>query len=159
MSNSDVFKKSVEIGAVGEQLVIDHLLKEGCTVTDQSQLFNSVDLVVEYKGNTFTVQVKRDVKSAKTHNLFFEQKSISNCKADFVVYVALDDSEILWFKTEHAKILANQKKQRKVEQSKVGSNQRYNGGVIPIRRAHPADFKTMLWVYVDDSELQELMKP
>lgn len=98
-------QKSLKIGGIGEDRVINMLRSVGITTSknDDKETREFYDLACEYDGVNFTCEVKFDVMSEKTGNVaieVFNSKSnkpsgIFGTKADIWIHVLPDDSNLV----------------------------------------------------------------
>lgn len=98
----NTFQVQNTIGKQGEALVIDALLKRGCAVEDLSSRREyqekDIDCRVSKSGLCITLEIKNDVRSNYTGNVFIETYNINNkrrngagwfsyCEADYLCFV------------------------------------------------------------------------
>ena len=96
------FNNDLAIGKRGEKLVIDAMSKRGHTVIDVSEIEEyqdrDIDLILSKNGITINLEVKNDIKSNYTGNVFVEIYNRNNtsrnglgwfsyCDADYICFV------------------------------------------------------------------------
>lgn len=114
MSEVYEFKKSLEVGKQGEEIIeryllsIDNILEVKCVTDDRNYWDKDIDFIVTMKdGRKFTIEVKTD--RYKTNNIYYETKScienntlgcFEKTKADFIFYYFINKDILYIFKTK-----------------------------------------------------------
>lgn len=154
---STVFNKSLEIGSEGEKKVIALLEEHDCEVSDLRSNHDGCDLKASYEGWPFTLEVKNDVRSLETGNLFLELKAIENCSAEFMCYVSGD--KFLFFPTSRLRhlITIEDVKTYSVEQGKVGSKVKYEGKLMRLNQCMSLTLNQILSQFVYGGDIEKVL--
>ena len=92
-----------------------------------------VDVIVEYNGTEYGLEVKRDAYSKKSHNVAFEEKaltSVAKYGGTHVIYYIDDTAEIFCFKLEG---LLDELKNKKYKYIHCGNGKDNMNWIVPIK--------------------------
>lgn len=154
---STTFQDSLKVGNEGEKKVIELLKEHDCVVTDLRTNHDGCDLKASYEGWPFTLEVKNDVRSLETGNLFLELKAIENCTAEFMCFVSGD--KFLFFPTSRLKYLITIEDVRTytVEQEKVGSKVPYHGKLMRLNQCMSLTLNQILSQFVYGGDIEKVL--
>ena len=102
------FQDDLAVGKRGEKLVIDAMNKRGHTVIDVSDdedyQKKDIDLVLSKNGITINLEVKNDIKSNYTGNVFVEIYNRNNISRNGLGWFAYSEADYICFVQENYKL-------------------------------------------------------
>ena len=102
------FNDDLAIGKRGEQKVMSALDKRGHSVTDVSDKLEyqlkDIDIIISKNGDSATLEIKNDLASCRTGNVFVEIRNTSNVKRGGDGWINYTEADYLCFVQEEKKI-------------------------------------------------------